>query len=116
MSLHWIRIIESGHFSTQRLFELGLSFGLCKQKRFWPSLQTMNSFLKGGIDDGALGTDIEWEPCELTQEDYEHSVTAFMKGEPYKMDTRSLSWEEWLAEISKDRVQRVPDSKTNSAS
>jgi hypothetical protein len=60
----------------------------------------MNSFLKQGKDGGALGTDIEWDPCELTQEEYKHSVDAFMKGEPYKIDTRHLTWEEWMAEIS----------------
>jgi hypothetical protein len=70
MALHWIRIIESGHMSTQRLFELGLSFGVCKRKRRWPSLEAMNSFLRKGVDDGQLGTDIEWEACELTREDY----------------------------------------------
>jgi hypothetical protein len=100
MALHQVKIIESGHLSTQRLFELGLSFGVCKRKRHWPSLETMNSFLRGGTDDGELGTDIQWEPCELTQEDYECSVTAFMKGEIFKMDTGHASWEQWFTEVS----------------
>jgi hypothetical protein len=104
MALHWIKIIESGHLSTQRLFELGLSFSLCKLKRRWPSLDTMNSFLWGGHDDGALGTDIEWDPCSLTQEEYECEVTAFMKGEAFKMDTHQRSWEEWFTELSEGKT------------
>lgn len=59
MALHKIRIIEEGDLSTQRLFELGLSFGLCRRKGHWPSLGTMNSFLRRGRDDGELATAIE---------------------------------------------------------
>ena len=102
MPLHFIRIIESGHFSTQRLFELGLSFNVCKRKRRWPSLETMNLFLKQGTDDGKLGTDIEWPPCELTQEEYQHSVNAFMNGIPYKMDKGHALWEDWLKQVSNE--------------
>lgn len=102
MSIHWVKIIESGHMSTQRLFELGLSFGLCKRKRRWPSLDTMNTFLRGGTDGGALATDIEWEPCELMQTEYEHAVKEFMNGEPFTMDTDKRSWEDWISEISDD--------------
>jgi hypothetical protein len=90
--------------STQRLFELGLSFGVCKRKRQWPSLATMNSFLKQGHDDGALGTDIEWDSCELTREDYESSVAAFMKGDSFKMDKDPRSWEDWFKEISNENI------------
>jgi hypothetical protein len=100
MSIHWVKIIESGHLSTQRLFELGLSFALCRNKRRWPSLETMNSFLRGGTDGGALATDIEWEPCELTQTEYEHAVAGFMNGEAFTTDTASRSWEDWISEIS----------------
>jgi hypothetical protein len=99
MALHWTRIIESGHLSTQRLFELGLSFGVCKRKRRWPSLETMNSFLRRGTDDGELGTAIEWEACELSQQDYQSSVAAFMKGEPFQIDTVHQNWEQWFAEV-----------------
>jgi hypothetical protein len=102
MALHWVKIISSGHLSTQRLFELGLSFGVCKQKRRWPSLGTMNSFLIRGADDGALGTDIQWEPCTLTQQEYEQAVTAFMQSEPFTMDTEDRAWEEWFTQISDD--------------
>jgi hypothetical protein len=101
MALHWIRIIQSGHMSTQRLFELGLSFGVCKRNRRWPSLETMNSFLRKGTDDGQFVTDIEWEACELTQEDYERAVTTFMSGVPFEMDTSNRCWEEWFAELSR---------------
>jgi len=104
MALHWIKIIESGHMSTQRLFELGLSFGLCRRKGRWPSLETMNSFLRGGTDGGALGTDIEWEPCELTRQDYEQAVVALMKGEPFKMDADPRSWEDWFKEIADEQA------------
>ena len=104
MAIHWIKIVESGHMSTQRLFELGLSFGVCKRKRRWPSLETMNSFLRGGTDDGALATDIEWEPCELTQQEYEQAVSAFMKGEPFEMDTDRRSWEDWFKKISDEQA------------
>ena len=101
MALHSIRIIdELGHHSTHRLFELGSSFGVCKRKRQWPSLTTMNSLLRGGTDEGAHGTDIEWEPRELTQYEYEQAVTAFMEGEPFTMDTAHRSWNDWFTEIS----------------
>ena len=100
MALHSVRIIdELGHQSTQRLFELGLSFGACKRKRRWPSLDTMNSFLRGGTDEGESGTTIEWESCELSQQDYEAAVSAFMKGDSYQMDSGHQSWEEWLEKI-----------------
>ena len=104
MAIHNVRIIESGHMSTERLFELGLSFGVCKSKRRWPSVETMNSFLRRGADDGALATDIEWEPCALTQQEYERAVTAFMKGEPFTMDTEHREWDGWFAEISNENA------------
>ena len=104
MALHWIKIIESGHMSTERLFELGLSFGVCKRKRRWPSLGTMNTFLERGADDGAQGTDIQWESCTLTQQDYERAVTAFMRGEPFTMDTDDRSWDDWFTQISHDNA------------
>jgi hypothetical protein len=100
MPLHNIKIIESGHFSTRRLFELGLSFGLCKRKQHWPSLETMNAFLKQGTDDGALATEIEWEPCELTQDEYRQAVANFMDGQTFKIDTGFLEWEDWISKIS----------------
>ena len=64
----------------------------------------MNSFLRGGTDGGALGTTIEWEPCELTQEDYERSVTAFMGDSPFDIDTSFRSWDDWFEEISNENV------------
>jgi hypothetical protein len=90
--------------STQRLFELGLSFGVCKKKRRWPSLETMNSFLRRGTDDGNLATTIEWEPCELTQEDYERSVAAFMEGGPFQMDTGPAAWDDWFTKLSNGHI------------
>jgi hypothetical protein len=102
MPIHNVKIIESGHMGTQRLFELGLSFGVCKSKRHWPSLETMNSFLKQGTDDGKLGTTIEWPPCELTQDEYQKSVIAFMGGTPFKMDSKSANWEDWLEQVSNE--------------
>lgn len=104
MAIHWVRIIESGHMSTQRLFELGLSFGVCGRKGRWPSLATMNSFLKGGVDDGELATDIEWEPCELSQSEYLAAITAFMKGVPFQIDSRNLNWEVWMAEVRDEKA------------
>lgn len=104
MAIHKVKIIESFDTSTERLFELGLSFGVCKRKRRWPSLETMNSFLKRGADDGALATDIEWKPCALTQQEYERAVTAFMKGEPFTMDSEDRSWDDWFAQISHDNA------------
>lgn len=104
MAIHWIRIIESGHLSTQRLFELGLSFGECKRKRRWPSLHTINTFLITGRDDGKLGTDIEWEPCEISMEDYEQSVLAFMAGEPFELSTDAVAWESWFASLEAERA------------
>jgi hypothetical protein len=100
MVIHKLRVIESFDASTERLFELGLSFGVCKRKRRWPSLETMNSFLRRGIDDGALATDIEWKPCALTQQEYEHAVAAFMRGEPFTMDTDDRTWDDWFAQVS----------------
>ena len=100
MAIHWVRIIESGQMSTQRLFELGLSFGVCKRQCRWPSLATMNSFLRQGHDDGALATDIEWEPCELTQEHYKQAVSAFMQGKPFQTDITESDWETWFAELA----------------
>lgn len=104
MAIHWVRIIESGHMSTQRLFELGLSFGVCKRKRRWPSLYTINTFLSTGRDDGKLGTDIEWEPCEISMEDYEQSVLAFMAGEPFELGTDSVAWESWFASLEAEHA------------
>jgi hypothetical protein len=104
MVFHKVRVIESFDASTERLFELGLSFGVCKRKRRWPSLATINSFLGRGVDDGALATDIEWKPCTLTQQEYEHAVTAFMRGEPFTMDTGEQSWDDWFAQISHDNT------------
>jgi hypothetical protein len=101
MPLHWVKIIESGHLSTQRLFELGISFSVCKRMRLWPSVETMNSFLAQGTDDGQLGTTIEWEPFRLRQDEYEQSVTAFMQGEAFKFDVEPRRWEEWFEEMSK---------------
>ncbi len=100
MAIHRVRIIESGHMSTHRLFELGLSFGVCKQQHRWPSLATMNNFLRQGHDGGALATDIEWEPCELTQEQYEQAVATFMQGELFHMDTAPAAWENWYATLT----------------
>ncbi len=104
MVIHKVRVIESFDTSTERLFELGLSFGVCKRKRRWPSLTTMNSFLGRGVDDGALATDIEWKPCALTQQDYEHAVTPFMRGESFTMDTDEQSWDDWFTQISHDHA------------
>ena len=104
MAIQNVKIIESDHMSTERLFELGLSFGVCKRKRRWPSLDTMNDFLRRGADDGALGTDIQWEPCTLTQEEYERAVTAFMRGAPFTMDTDDRTWDDWFAQISDDNA------------
>lgn len=100
MPLHYIKIIESGHLSTRRLFELGLSFGICKRKRHWPSLETINAFLKQGTDDGKLGTTIEWPPCELTLEEYQKSVVDFMDGQTFKMDVGYKDWEDWISKVS----------------
>jgi len=100
MPLHWVKIVESGHLSTQRLFELGSSFGVCKRMRRWPSVQTMNSFLAQGTDDGQLGTTIEWEPFRLGREEYEQLVGAFMQGEPFTVDAGSRDWEDWFKEMS----------------
>jgi hypothetical protein len=99
MAIHWVRIIESGHMSTQRLFQLGMSFGVCKRKHRWPSLETINSFLKGGVDDGERGTDIEWEPCQLSKEEYEQSIKAVMDGEPFELDTDPIEWDVWFAKL-----------------
>jgi hypothetical protein len=102
MALHNIKIIESGHLSTRRLFELGLSFRLCKRKRHWPSVETMNAFLKRGTDDGELATDIEWDPCELSQDEYHRAVTDFMDGQSFKMDAGFSEWEDWISKISNE--------------
>jgi hypothetical protein len=88
--------------STVRLFQLGLSFGVCKRKGHWPSLETMNSFLKQGTDDGELATTIEWDPCELTQQEYEGALGTFMEGLPFQVDTRRSPWEDWFAELSSE--------------
>ena len=69
------------------------------RKRRWPSLETMNSFLRGGTDEGKLGTTVEWESCELSQQDYETTVAAFMESESYQMDSGQESWEEWFEKI-----------------
>jgi hypothetical protein len=93
MAIHWVRVIESGHLSTQRLFELGQSFAACKRRRRWPSLYTMNTLMRTGRDDGTLGTAIEWDSCELSVEDYETSVLALMAGEPFELDTDEITWD-----------------------
>jgi hypothetical protein len=102
MPLHYVKIIESGHMSTQRLFELGLSFGVCKRKCHWPSLETINSFLKQSTDDGKLGTTIEWPSCELTLQEYQQAVVAFMAGKQFKMDTEISDWEGWIEKVSSE--------------
>jgi len=97
MAIHWVRVIESGHQSTARLFELVLSLRVCKRTRRWPSLQNINSFLARGTDDGDLGTDIEWEPTVISQVEYETALTVVMKDEHYEIEVEPLTWEEWLA-------------------
>ena len=100
MALHVVRIIdELGHQSTQRLFELGVSFSVCQRKRRWPSLETMNSFLRAGTDEGELGTTIEWEACELSQQDYETAVAAFMKEESFEIESGNQSWHAWFTNL-----------------
>ena len=96
MAIHWVRIIESGHQSTARLFDLVLSLRVCKRTRCWPSLQTINSFLARGNDDGNLGTDIEWEPGVISQVDYENALAVIMENGHYEIDDEPLNWEEWL--------------------
>ena len=95
MAIHWIRLIQSGHMSTARLFDLAISLRTCKRNGRWPSLETMNSFLAGGTDDGELGTDVEWEPTELTQSDYENALATVMGDAKYTVASEPLSWEEW---------------------
>jgi hypothetical protein len=104
MAIHWVRIIESGHQSTQRLFELGQSFGVCKRMRRWPSLYTINEFLRMGRDDGKLGTDVEWEACELSMDDYEKAVLAFMAGAPFELSTDAVAWDTWFAGLDAERA------------
>ncbi len=96
MPIHWVRIVESGHQSTTRLFELGLSFQQCASKAMWPSLDTMNAFLKNGEDDGKLGTDIEWESCSLTKVEYREAIETIMDGNPYQIDEDSGDWNSWF--------------------
>ena len=104
MAIHNVKIIESGHMTTQRLFELGLSFGVCKRKRRWPSLETMNTFLRRGSDDGVLGTHIEWEPCALTEQEYQEAVTAVMRSERFTIDTDHRTWDDWFAEVQNEKA------------
>ena len=104
MAIHNVNIIESGHMSTVRLFELGMSFGVCRRIGRWPSLETMNAFLTGGCDDGALGTDIVWDPCALTRADYESAVTSFMKGAPFSIDAVATDWETWISTARRDVI------------
>ena len=59
----------------------------------------MNDFLRQGHDDGELATDIEWDPCELLQEQYEQAVVAFMQGESFEMDTTGAAWESWFTAL-----------------
>ncbi len=101
MKLHNVQIIESGHQSTARLFELGLSFIYCKKMAHWPSLTTINFLLKRGFDDGKLGTDIKWEPCELTQNEYLQAIDVVMGGDSYKIDDKDFEWDIWFSESYK---------------
>ena len=96
MAIHHVKITESGHMSTVRLFELGVSFGICKRKGRWPNLETMNEFLARGRDDGALATDIAWDPCSLSRTEYETAVATFMDGAPFSIDSAPSSWDIWL--------------------
>ena len=99
MFIHNVKIIESAQFSTQRLFELGLSFRACQKARRWPSLNTMNSFLRRGTDEGALGTDIVWESCTLGVTDYEQAVASVMDGQPFVIDDDEHDWNEWFSDL-----------------
>ncbi len=94
--IHDVKIIESGQFSTARLFELGLSFEACKRAGKWPSLKTMNGFLLGGADEGALGTDVQWHPVEIDADDYREAIDIVMGNAEWKMDESSGPWEEWF--------------------
>jgi hypothetical protein len=104
MAIHSVKIIESGHMSTVRFFELGVSFGICRSIGRWPSLDTMNAFLSTGSDDGALGTDIVWEPCVLTRAEYESAVASFMKGEPFSIDSVASTWDTWIEAAKRDVI------------
>lgn len=96
MKLHHIRIIESMQHSTARLFELGCSFGVCKQAGRWPSLATMNAFLLGGTDDGELGTDVEWDSIELTPAEYDEAIHELMGDLDWVIDETSGDWQVWF--------------------
>ena len=89
-------MIESGHGSTAKLLGLCLSLRPCRKKRLWPSLYTINSFLALGTDEGDLGTNVEWEPCHLSQQEYDQALSIVMSGEPYEFDDQQISWEQWL--------------------
>jgi hypothetical protein len=102
MALHWVRIIEQGHLSTRRLFELSLGLATCREKGMWPSLKTVNTLLSRGSDDGNLGTDIEWEPFEITANDYLAVVADLMGERDYAFDNSALPWDAWFNELSSD--------------
>jgi hypothetical protein len=68
----------------------------------------MNTFLKEGTDDGKLGVIIEWPSFELTQDEYQHYVTAFMNGVPFKMDTEHANWEDWVTQVSNE-ADAIPE-------
>ena len=100
MALHWIRIIEAGHLSTQRLFELSVGLATCRKMGKWPSLYTVNTLLSRGTDDGKLGTDIEWEPFEITNEEYLAVVRTLMGDDEYTMDNSATPWETWFNDLA----------------
>jgi hypothetical protein len=101
VALHRVRIIEQGDLSTHRLFELSLGLATCRKMGKWPSLQTVNSLLSRGTDDGNLGTDIEWEPFEMTEPEYLALVRELMAAKQYTVDDSRLHWDEWFDGLAK---------------
>ena len=96
---HKAEITEYVTLETNRLFKNCMSFEICKEKAFWPSLSTVNSFMQNGIDDCFSGTFIKWDPCNLNDSDYKNAIEFCMSGKKYTIDSKDSHWKEWFNEL-----------------
>ncbi len=48
----------------------GLSFGIIRRTKLFPTLKILNSFLLCGFDDAASGMTIQWEPFTINESEY----------------------------------------------
>ena len=80
-------------------FELGMSFGICRELHLWPPLVTMNAFLACCVDDVTLREEssMSWESFRLAKAEYQQAVR--LVDPSGRFDTLTASdgdWQQWF--------------------